>query len=84
MSKFSQLLLYLLRLSISKLSTPVPYPGELKEAYINRFMQDLISTIRYQDTDLRYLKAKNNWYKSKFIERKETTQTKGEDTQTSL
>lgn len=68
MNKFSQLLVYLLRLSISRTNDPLPEPNETKEQYINRFNNTLLTVIRYPDLQTRTKAANNNWYLTKFIE----------------
>lgn len=68
MNKFSQLLVYLLRLSISRTNDPLPEHNETKEQYIQRFNNTLLTVIRYPDLQIRTKAANNNWYLTKFIE----------------
>lgn len=68
MNKFSQLLVYLLRLSISRTSDPLPEHNETKEQYIQRFNNTLLTVLRYPDLQTRTKAANNNWYLTKFIE----------------
>lgn len=84
MSKFSKLLLSLLRLSLSRLPDLTPHVYETKEVFISRFKSDLVMAIRYPDKDFRQYKASQLWLTIKFIEAKTKIQKQGEDTQTSL
>lgn len=68
MNKFSQLLVYLLRLSISRTNDPLPEHNETKEQYVNRFNNTLLTVLRYPDIQTRTKAANNNWYLTKFIE----------------
>lgn len=71
MSKFSVILLSLLRLTIRGVDDLEPFVGETKETYTQRFITDLAMTIRYSDKKTRYAKALEIWRIVKFIEAKE-------------